>query len=223
MRWLLRSHLGRLLLVLATLFFARDTTAHKLVPRRPSLTTPFAAGARQVRRDSWAVKLPPVAVKNVATHETVPLRLYAETGSIDEAARTEFERIAARDCEPHILAERLEQLVFKAAYHFGAARIDIVSGWRDRARKHTSGEALDFSLPGVLPHALAAYLRGLAHVGVGIYTHPNTQFVHLDVRDQSYHWVDSSAPGGRPRERWLRDPQAEMKDAAWHPQNDLPE
>jgi uncharacterized protein YcbK (DUF882 family) len=219
----LRSHPGRLLLVLLTLFFARDSTAHKAPPRRGSLTTSFAAAPRPQRLDSWAVRLPAVAVRNVATRETVPLRLYGATGSIDDAARTEFERLAARDCEPHVLAERLEQLVFKAAYHFGATRIDIVSGWRDRARKHTSGEALDFSLPGVVPHALASYLRGLAHVGVGIYTHPNTQFVHLDVRDQSYHWVDSSAPGGRPRERWLRDPQGEVRDAAWAPQNDLPE
>jgi uncharacterized protein YcbK (DUF882 family) len=218
----LRSHLGPLLLVPVTLFFARDTTAHKVAPRKNSLTTAFGAAPRQERLDSWAVRLPSIAVKNVATRESVRLRLYAATGAIDDAARTEFERIAARDCEPHALAERLEQLVFKAAYHFGAERIDIVSGWRDRARKHTSGEALDFSLPGVLPHALAAYLRSQGRVGVGIYTHPNTQFVHLDVRDQSYHWVDSSAPGGRPRERWLRDPQAETRDASWAPWNDLP-
>jgi uncharacterized protein YcbK (DUF882 family) len=223
MSWFVRSRLGRLLFVPLTLFFARDTTAHKVPPHRGSLTTPFGAAARKERLDSQAVRLPAIAVKNVATRETAQLRLYAATGAIDDAARAEFERIAARDCEPHVLAERLEQLVFKAAYHFGAPGIDILSGWRDRARKHTSGEALDFSLPGVHPHALAAYLRSLAHVGVGIYTHPNTQFVHLDVRDQSYHWVDSSAPGGRPRERWLRDPQAELRDAAWHPQNDLPE
>jgi uncharacterized protein YcbK (DUF882 family) len=214
--------LGPLWLVPAALLFARDTTAHKLV-HRTSMTTPFAVAARQERLDSWALRLPALAVNNVATRENAQLRLYAPTGFIDDAARTEFERIAARDCSPHVLAERLEQLVFKAAYHFGVPRIDILSGWRDRARKHTSGEALDFSLPGVQPHALAAYLRGLAHVGVGIYTHPHTQFVHLDVRDQSYHWVDSSAPGSKARERWLRDPQAEMRDAAWHPQNDLPE
>ena len=43
--------------------------------------------------------------------------------------------------------------------------------------------------------------------GVGIYTNPRTQFVHLDVRDQSYHWVDASPPGVKWHEAQLRDPR----------------
>jgi uncharacterized protein YcbK (DUF882 family) len=161
-------------------------------------------------------------VKNLATRETAQLRLYDGAGAVDDDARTEFERVAARDGDPHVLDERLEQLVFKASYHFGAARVAIVSGWRDRASRHTTGEALDFRLDGVYSATLAAYLRGLARVGVGIYTHPSTQFVHLDVRDQSYHWIDGSAAGTRSRERWLRDPHAAKRDEAWMPEHDLP-
>jgi hypothetical protein len=69
---------------------------------------------------------------------------------------------------------------------------------------------------------LAAYLRGLPRVGVGIYIHPRTQFVHLDVRDQSYHWIDASPPGVKWRERQLHDAHAEKRDAAWTAQSDLP-
>ena len=93
-----------------------------------------------------------------------------------------------------MLAARLEQLVVKAAHHFGDAHVLVVSGWRERAGRHTSGEALDFKLQGVAAAQLAAYLRGLPRVGVGIYTHPKTQYVHLDVRDASYHWLDALAP-----------------------------
>ena len=69
---------------------------------------------------------------------------------------------------------------------------------------------------------LAAYLRGLPRVGVGIYTHPRTQFVHLDVRDQSYHWLDASPPGVKWREMQLRDAGASKRDEAWTPARDLP-
>jgi uncharacterized protein YcbK (DUF882 family) len=189
-----------------------------------SCTTPaLAATARPARIDSWATRLGPVNIKNVVTRETVSLRLYATTGAVDDTARVDFERIAAKKEDPHALSERLEQLVFKAAYHFHSTRIDIVSGWREHAGRHTAGEALDFKLDGVYPGRLAAYLRSLGRVGVGIYTHPRTQFVHLDVRDQSYHWVDASPPGVKWRERQLRDPHSAARDAAWMPENDLPE
>jgi hypothetical protein len=60
-------------------------------------------------------------------------------------------------------------------------------------------------------------------VGVGIYTHPKTQFVHLDVRDRSFHWLDGSPPGVRWRERRLADPAQPKRDAAYVNVLDLPE
>jgi uncharacterized protein YcbK (DUF882 family) len=209
--------------VTLSLLFARDATANGVVEGSSCVTTPFEVAARDTRIDSWATRLPAIDVKNVVTKESASLRLYAPTGAVDDDARTEFERVATgKDCEQHPLAERLEQLVFKAAYHFGGARVAIVSGWRDHAGRHTKGEALDFKLDGVYAPRLAAYLRGLPRVGVGIYTHPRTQFVHLDVRDQSYHWIDASPPGVKWRERQLRDPHPEKRDATWTPESDLP-
>jgi uncharacterized protein YcbK (DUF882 family) len=208
--------------IAVSLLCARDAPAHGCPPSGTCQTPSLAAADRGARIDSWAATLPAVHVRNLATRESAQLRLYGDAGDIDDDARGELERVAARDSDPHVLAERLEQLVFKAAYHFGAARVAIVSGWRDRASRHTTGEALDFRLDGVYSPSLAAFLRGLARVGVGIYTHPSTQFVHLDVRDQSYHWIDGSAAGTRSRERWLRDPRAAKRDEAWTPENDLP-
>ena len=91
----------------------------------------------------------------------------------------------------------------KAAAHFDGTEVDVVSSFRDGARPgshHRSGDALDWSLRGVAAAKLAAYLRRGARVGVGVYTHPRTQFVHLDVREQSYHWADASPPGRSWRE-----------------------
>lgn len=110
----------------------------------------------------------------------------------------------------------------KAALHYHGARVVAVSGWREHAGRHTAGEALDFKLQGVTAAALAAYLRSLPRVGVGIYTHPRTQYVHLDVREPSYHWLDGSPPGVTWKERQLRDPGQAKRDAAWTPEGDLP-
>ncbi len=200
-----------------------DATAHDELGVGSCATTPLSMAARVARIDSWSTSLAPIDIKNVVTRETASLRLYATTGAVDDDARVDFERVAAKESDPHALSERLEQLVFKAAYHFHGARIEIVSGWREHAGRHTAGEALDFKLAGVYPGQLAAYLRGLPRVGVGIYTHPRTQFVHLDVRDQSYHWIDASPPGVKCRERQMLDPHAATRDAAWTPESDLPE
>jgi hypothetical protein len=218
-----RGRTGSLLL-LALALSSTDSAGAPRPHGLLGLEAAYDAAQRDSRFDSWAEKLTPVEVEGVGSRERKRLRLYASNGEIDPTARAEFERLAAgaSEDEPHALAERLLMLVFKAAYHFAGAPITIVSGWRDRAGRHTAGDALDFRLLGVQSPRLAAYLRGLARVGVGIYTHPRTQFVHLDVRDQSYHWLDASPPGRKWREMQLRDARAAKRDAAWTPESDLP-
>jgi hypothetical protein len=116
----------------------------------------------------------------------------------------------------------VEQLVFKAAHHFGATRVVIVSGWRLHAGRHSTGEALDFRIDGVYAPTVAAYLRGLPRVGVGIYTHPDTQFVHVDIREPSYAWIDGSPPGVHGWPRQFGVPNAAKRDATYLPEMDLP-
>ena len=69
---------------------------------------------------------------------------------------------------------------------------------------------------------LSAWLRRLPRAGVGVYTHPRTQFVHLDVRRMSYHWLDASPPGVTWKELRLRDPSYRERDASYTPASDLP-
>jgi hypothetical protein len=208
------------------LLFAKDVPL-RTAPTTPhaatATETPLSADARPPRSTAWAESLAPVTVTNGGTGATLQMRLYTRDGEIDPLERRRFEEVVARENESrHVLEERLEQLVVKAAYHFHAPRVVTVSAWRERAGRHTTGEALDFKLEGVAAAQLAAYLRDLPRVGVGIYTHPRTQYVHLDVREPSYHWLDASPPGVTWKERQLRDPGQVKRDASWTAEGDLP-
>ncbi len=215
--------------ILCALLSARDAPAHGAPFAPMGIDTPLTVAARHARTVAWASSLPPVRVTDGNSRKHDELRLYTLEGDVDEDAKARFEALVARDGQAHELSERVVKLLFKAAYHFARKGlpgsppgVTIVSAWREHAGRHTTGDAIDFKLDKVYAGRLAAYLRGLPRVGVGVYTHPHTQYVHLDVRDASYHWLDASPPGVKWRERRLRDRDQEKRDAAWTPSSDLP-
>lgn len=176
----------------------------------------------------WAQALPALVVHDTNAGVTGEARLYADDGALSLEGAQAFDRVLAGNGAdaPRALDRRLLQLVVKAAAHFGATHLSVVSSWRDSSRKgsrHRSGQAMDFVLDGVPPAKLAAYLRKGARVGVGIYTHRRTQFVHLDVREQSFHWLDASPPGRVWRELGITEKGALARDDAYEPAQDLPE
>lgn len=199
-------------------------------PRAPASVAPvvLAEAAPRLPEAAWTKRLEPVRVHNANTEIVEPILLYGASGDVERASFETFCRVvAAKGAPPPDLNARLVQLVMKAAYHFESGEITIVSAFRPRRRgrggKHSSGEAIDFKLRGVAARKLASYLRTLPRVGVGIYTNPSTQFVHLDVRDDSFHWLDASPPGKHWREKPLRDAGREARDASYTPASDLPE
>lgn len=174
--------------------------------------------------------LPAVSVTNVNTRARAILRLYDATGALDPRALEALDELLADHRDPREVARtpidrRALKLLFKAAYDFGKTEIELVSGYRKPGRRreglHGQGRAIDFRLPGVKATELAAYLRKLPRAGVGVYTHPRTQFVHLDVREQSYHWLDASPPKRRWRERSLG--RISKEHDRYEPEMDLPE
>jgi hypothetical protein len=209
--------------VILSLFVARDAPAHALATARLATETALAAGVREERVASWAAALAPIGIASASGGASERISLYDRAGEIDEDARRRFELIASREPGAHKLALRVEQLVFKAAYHFGADRLVVVSAWRERSGKHTAGEAVDFRLRGIQASQVAAYLRELPRVGVGVYTHPDTQYVHIDIREPSYSWLDASPPRVHWKERQIGDPRgAAKRDDTYAPQMDLP-
>jgi uncharacterized protein YcbK (DUF882 family) len=204
--------------------------AHVAPPAKRTLTTasaPNIEAALSAPAPGAAIE---VQNRNTNAHGTV--RLYDDHGVLDRGEARAFMRIAGRDraqpgddsAEDERLDLRVVQLAIRASHHFGSATIRIISATRPGAHgKHGTGEALDFALEGVRASVLAAYLRGTPRAGVGIYTHPKTQYVHLDVRERSYHWIDGSPPGVTWREQLLPDPKQAVRDASWTAAMDLPD
>ena len=183
-------------------------------------------------QDSSFAKLPPLSLTNINTRKTVALRLYDSSGTVDEQVALKLDSLLcdARDhddIQTRTIDRRLLQLVFRAAYHFSSDKVEVVSAYRKAFRKregmHAQGRAIDFRLSGVAAPTLAAYLRTIPRVGVGIYTHPKTQFVHLDVRDQSFHWLDASPPRRRWREMNIGSKALIALDAKYSRKDDWPE
>ena len=171
--------------------------------------------------------LPPLVVRNANTNAEARIRLYDAAGRVDDAGVAAFREVAGEADKPAPLKARVLQLVVKAAYELGASTVVLVSSYRPKDRRgrggyHTTGDAVDFQLLGVPARKLASHVRSFARAGVGVYTHPRTQFVHVDDREQSYHWLDASPPGRTWKEAQLGDPKREARDAAWTPSADLP-
>ena len=175
----------------------------------------------------WAKELSPLQVTTANTGALTVVRLYDEDGSINAAEADAFSLAAADSNGAYPLSPRLLQLVVKTAHHFYAQGLVVVSAYRKPKAKavpdhHAKGEALDFRLPGVDYRKLAAYLRTLPRVGVGVYTDRRTHYVHLDVRDRSFHWLDASPPGVAWREAALADAKQASRDSAYSSDDDLP-
>ncbi len=94
------------------------------------------------------------------------------------------------------------------ADRFPGQPIEIISGYRPSARdgsRHRFGRAIDLRVRGVEVAALDAFARTLEETGVGLY--PTTDFIHVDVRTRTAHWIDTSGPGERPT--LVREPSDE--------------
>ena len=114
----------------------------------------------------------------------------------------------------HAVSARLLAVLYTIQEHFHAGEIRLLSGYRspwEGMSQHGKGHAADIVVPGIRDEQLAAYARTLGFVGVGVY--PTSQFVHIDVRDASYFWIDSSAPGRPHRERGVLAGLAKESDA----------
>jgi uncharacterized protein YcbK (DUF882 family) len=175
---------------------------------------------------AWAKDLAPLKVECANTGAKAAIRLYDPDGTVDAGAVEAFSRVAADSNGEFPLHDRLVQLAVKTAHHFGVGSLVVVSGYRKSRNRsgdhHSKGEALDFRLPGIDYRQIAAYLRSLPRVGVGVYTDPRTHYVHLDVRDRSFHWLDASPPGVTWREAALPDAKQAARDASYTAESDLP-
>jgi uncharacterized protein YcbK (DUF882 family) len=115
----------------------------------------------------------------------------------------------------HPVDPRVLDLVYRVAVHFAAHEVRIISGYRTPRNgshsNHGKGRAIDLVVPGASDEDVARFAREQGFVGVGVY--PTSGFVHLDVRERSYFWVDYSGPGKRNRTRGILGDLAVQSDA----------
>jgi hypothetical protein len=115
----------------------------------------------------------------------------------------------------HPVDPRVLDLVYRVQVHFGAPEIRIISGYRTPRHgshsNHGKGRAIDLVVPGASDEEVARYARDQGFVGVGVY--PVSGFVHLDVREHSFFWVDYSGPGKKNRTRGILGDLAAKSDA----------
>jgi uncharacterized protein YcbK (DUF882 family) len=201
---------------------------------RPAIQTPITLPVANAEAHvaTRFERLRALHVENQTTRETRDLKLYDATGQVDEAAASALDDLLCdardpKDRQTMRLNRRTLQLLFKAAYHFDSYEVEVVSAYRKPGRRregpHATGAAIDFRLRGVKAQLLASYLREIPRTGVGIYTHPKTQYVHLDSREHSFHWIDASPPRRHWRERSIGSADLARADRSHTPEGDLPE
>lgn len=131
---------------------------------------------------------------------------------MDRAARVLREPSSGNE---HPMAPELLDIVYRIQTHFAAQEIRIISGYRTprhgATSNHGKGRAIDMVVPGTSDEEVAKFARELGFCGVGIY--PVSGFVHVDVRERSFFWVDNSGPGKRNRTRGVLAADALRSDA----------
>lgn len=94
----------------------------------------------------------------------------------------------------------LARTLVRLARHFDRP-VAIVSGYRAvqrhgrRRSLHLSGRAADIAVAGITPRQLRDAAVAMGVPGIGYY--PASGFVHVDVRERRFWWVDYSRPGVR--------------------------
>lgn len=157
---------------------------------------------RGVLKRWLARERPPLVLKPIHRHGSVSLRPEPDgTFCPEDVERARGVLAPEGDAGRHRIHPRLLEVVYRAVLHFEVPYVHIISAYRNTrlSSRHAQGRAVDLVLPGVSDRGLAKYLRRQGFVGVGLY--PVSGFVHLDVRERSYFWIDRSGPGrrGRPR------------------------
>ncbi len=161
---------------------------------------------------------PLLVVYSLNTRDKIAMRAATDHGGF---GTRDLDKLAHVLREPssgnqHPIDPALVDLIYRIQAHFKAQEIRVVSCYRTargaNASNHGRGRAIDIVVPGTTDLEVAQFAREQGFVGVGLY--PTSGFVHVDVRQRSYFWLDSSAPGHRNRERGVLGDLAKKSDAA---------
>jgi uncharacterized protein YcbK (DUF882 family) len=141
-----------------------------------------------------------VALYAVNHREMLVVDPIDEEGRVSPKALALFEELlrSARTDDTHAIDPMLVRLLHAVALaHDGV--LMITSGYREPGHgtkptsQHTMGKAADVRHPYLPAKSIVDFAREWGAGGVGYY--PKSGFVHLDVREVPYYWVDTSGKG----------------------------
>jgi uncharacterized protein YcbK (DUF882 family) len=130
--------------------------------------------------------------------ESLHANLYKEDGTFDDQVLDELYHLwrcrrtgTEKPIDPHLF-----ELLSHIYDHFHAP-IQLVSGFRNQEHLtsyHFHGSASDIRIPGVSDKALRDFASTLDRGGMGLGWYPRAGFIHVDVRPESFRWIDRSPP-----------------------------
>lgn len=147
---------------------------------------------------------PMLVLVSLNSGESIAVPAQSEEGGFNAISLAKVEHLLRdlRSGLSHPVEPALLDRVYLAQRHFQAQEVRVVSGYRAPGVRgsgnHSRGRAMDLVLPGVSDKDFVNWARQLGFSGVGIY--PSAGYCHLDVRRESYFWMDRSGPGQRNRE-----------------------
>jgi uncharacterized protein YcbK (DUF882 family) len=199
---------------------AHPRTARASKPQSPKLYPQYVKSWHTPSPDKSAplddTGRPKLALVSLNTNDRIELTAASDRGGF---AASDLDRAAyvLRDSatgNEHPVEPRILDVVYRIQTHFQAQEIRVISGYRTPhglGSNHARGRAIDLVVPGASDQEVAKLAREMGFVGVGIY--PAGGFVHVDVRERSYFWIDASGPGRRNRERGILADLAAKSDA----------
>lgn len=137
----------------------------------------------------------PVRFVNTRTSQQETVPLITRFGTINNRSRQILSRLAGPDQEiarTVLLHPKLLLMLQRVADQFPDRKIEIISGYRlgekGHSDSHNLARAVDFRVSGIQNEKLYDFIKTLPKCGTGYY--PKSNFVHLDIREETTTWVD---------------------------------
>jgi uncharacterized protein YcbK (DUF882 family) len=198
--WLCLSFVAALVLAPWSAALAKPKSKSKGKPKAvaaaPAEKRTISRGTMTLRSLNTREKIVGLKVMDVKTGKKGRV-----TEKLKPAAHRRISRLLRdhRNGQSKRIPERLLTQLYQIQQAFDAP-MDIVSGYRHKARKtsrHYKGWAVDFRVEGANVKRVWEMCKRFKATGCGYY--PKSGFVHMDVRDKNYAWIDVSGPGEKAR------------------------
>ena len=154
----------------------------------------------ELRPDAFARPSGDLFLYSPNWREEVKVNIYNPDGSFNEDALKSLNHLlrcrrtdTEKPIEPH-----LYEILSAIQDHFDGRRLQVISGFRNQRKVtsfHFHGTAADIVVDGVRDKKVRDFASSLDSGGMGVGLYPNSHFVHVDVRPDSFRWVDYSRGG----------------------------